>query len=279
MWGCSRWPECAGVINIEPAVDPEPTEVSLPPIRAGVPGAYAQSRMERERSTLALKRRAMLPLVVGATLIVMNGAFLAALRFGMPVAAVAGIVVGALMMYLLFRLPAQALLWTKGVEGERKAAKFIEPLLDAGFVALFNRQIPGGQGDIDAIVIGPTGVFTVETKNWNGKVDVRHDRLFVGDYDRTWVVGQIYREALAVQLTLGDELTSHRVTVTPVLCAIGGATVSGGLAGGVRVVDGKHLARTIADRPVFFDDEQVQRLARLADQRLRLPFEWEPGTS
>ena len=118
----------------------------------------------------------------------------------------------------------------------------------------------GGLGPIDT-------VDTVETKNWNGKVDVRNDRLFVSDYDRTWVVAQVYREAPAVQLTLGDELTSYRVTVTPVLCAIGGATVGAGMADGVRVVDGKHLARTIADRPPIFDDEQVQRLARLADCR------------
>ena len=151
----------------------------------------------------------------------------------------------------------------------------MEPLLDAGFVALFNRMIPGSPGDIDVLVIGPSGVFTVETKNWNGKVEVRNDRLFVGNFDRTWVVAQTYREALAVQVTLGDELTAHRVTVTPILCAIGGAKLGGGIVGGVHVVDGKRLARTIADRPPVFDDDQVQRLARFADQRLRLPFEWE----
>jgi hypothetical protein len=279
MWGCSRWPDCSGVINIDPPIESAVEEAAPPPIRAGLPGAYAQSRMERERSALKLKRRAMLPLAIGTTLVVMDAAFLATFQLGVPIAALVGVIVGAVFMYLLLKLPTQALIWTKGVEGERKAAKFIEPLLDAGFVALFNRPIPGGQGDIDAIVIGPTGVFTVETKNWSGKVDVRNDRLFVGDYDRTWVVGQIYREALAVQLTLGDELTSRRVTVTPLLCAIGGATVSGGMAGGVRVVDGKHLARTIADRPPVFDDEQVQSLARLADQRLRLPYEWEPKPS
>jgi hypothetical protein len=273
MWGCTRWPDCNGVINIDagPVVDgPEA------PIRTGTPGAYAHTMLERERSVLRLKRRAMLPLVVGATLILMNVIFLAFLQFGIPVAALVAGIAGLGCMFALFRLPAESLFWTKGVEGERKAAAFIEPLFDAGFVALFNRMIPGAQGDIDAIVIGPSGVFTVETKNWNGKVEVRNDRLFVGNVDRTWVVAQIYREALAVQVTLGDELTAHRVTVTPILCAIGGAKLGGGVAGGVHVVEGKQLARTISGRPTVFDDEQVQRLARLADQRLRLSFEWEP---
>jgi hypothetical protein len=279
MWGCTRWPDCNGAINIDPSPATDGPVAPLAPIRSGTPGAYAQIMLERERSVLRLKRRAMLPLVVGTTLILMNVVFLASLQLGVPIAALVGGLVGLGCMYVLFRLPAESLVWTKGVEGEQKAAAFIEPLLDAGFVALFNRKIPGSQGDIDAIVIGPTGVFTIETKNWKGRVEVRNDRLFVGDINRTWVVAQVYREALAVQVTLGDELTAHRVTVTPILCAIGGAKFGGGIAGGVHVLDGKHLARTIVERPTVFDDEQVQGIARLADQRLRLAFEWEPKSS
>jgi hypothetical protein len=277
MWGCSRWPDCAGAINIDPEA-PAAAAPSLPAslVRSGVPGGYAQARLERERSVLRLKQRAILPLVVGMTLVIMNAAFLASFQFGASIAAVIGILVGGVMLYALLRLPAQSLMWTKGVEGEQKAASYLEPLLEAGYVVLYNRLIPGQQGDIDAIVIGPTGVFTVETKNWNGKVSVRNDGLFVGEYNRTWVVAQIYREALAVQVTLGDELTAHRVTVTPILCAIGGASLGGGMSGGVYVVAGKDLARTIAERPVVFDDAQVQLLARVADQRLRLPHEWDP---
>ena len=91
----------------------------------------------------------------------------------------------------------------------------------------------------------------------------------MGNQERTWVVEQVYREALAVQVALGDELTAERVTVTPVICAIGGVAWFERTIGGVRVTDGKHLARLLADRPAVFDDERVQRIARLADQRLR----------
>lgn len=85
----------------------------------------------------------------------------------------------------------------------------------------------------------------------------------------------VYREALAVQVALGEELTAERVTVTPIICAIGGVARSGGTAGGVHVTDGKRLARLLAARPTVFDDETVQRLARLADRRLRLPHPWQ----
>ena len=65
------------------------------------------------------------------------------------------------------------------------------------------------------------------------------------------------------------------MTVTPVLCAIGGVAWLERIAAGVHVTGGKGLARLIADRPVVFDDEQVQRLARLADRRLRVQYAWE----
>jgi hypothetical protein len=135
------------------------------------------------------------------------------------------------------------------------------------------------KADIDSLVIGPTGVFPIETKNWGGKVEIKSDRLFVGEHDRSWVIEQVYREALAVQVALGEELTRHRVKVTPILCAIKGVVPKAGIAAGVHVVDGKRLARLVTDRPTVFDDEAVQRLARLADQRLRLPYDWETAAS
>ena len=137
MWGCSRWPDCAGVINIDPASSDAAAAEPLP-IRSGTPGAHAQWRMERERSTLRVKRRAMLPLVVGTTLIVINVAFLSLLGFGVPVAVAGSSIAAVGMLSALFRLPTELLFWAKGVEGERKAAAFIEPLLEAGYVALFN---------------------------------------------------------------------------------------------------------------------------------------------
>ena len=143
---------------------------------------------------------------------------------------------------------------------------------------LYGRLIPGMNADIDSVVIGPTGVFVVETKNWSGKLSVTNDRLFVGDNDRSWVVEQVYRGAVATQIALSDELNPVRLTVTPVLCAIGGIARGVGAPSGVQVVDGRGLARLVAEGPVVLDDEQVQRLARLADRRLRQPKAWETGT-
>ena len=208
-------------------------------------------------------------------MIAMVMAFVGTAPFGVAIQSVVAIITGLVFMALIVRLPGDSLVWAKGVEGERKAAEFLEPLLEAGFVVLYGRQIPGGNEDIDSIVIGPTGVFPIETKNWKGKVQVKFDRLLVGDNDRSWVVAQVYRQSLAVQVALGELLTAHRVTVTPVLCAIGGVMSGESTIGGVHVIDGKRLARLLLDRPSVFDDEAVQQLARLADQRFRLPYAWQ----
>ena len=213
--------------------------------------------------------------MVGTSVIVTWGVFLGLQGFGTAIASSCAVLVGVGFAIALFRLPFESLFWAKGAEGERRAAAYLEPLLEGGFVVLYNRLIPGIQADIDSLVIGPTGVFPIETKNWAGKVGVRNDRLLVGNHDRTWVLHQVYREALAVQVALGEELTKERITVTPIICAIGGVGSSERLVSGVHVSDGKGLARLIANRPVVLDDEAVQRIARLADRHLRAPYEWE----
>lgn len=278
MWGCSRWPACEGVINIDPepatsAADPHARPVS------GVPAAYLQARFDRERARARLKRRAALPFLVGLSVVVMATTFFSLQGFGIWVGSVAAVVVGFVSAISIFRLPFESLVWARGIEGERKSAEFLAPLEAEGFIILNNRRIPGSKGDIDHIAIGPGGIFPIETKNWSGRLEVRNDRLFVGDQDRTRALEQLYREALAVQVALGEELTHHRVTVTPVLCAIGGVTGGSRSAAGVSISDGRDLAALLRDRPRVFDDEQILELARAADSRLRHNYEWEAASS
>ena len=274
MWGCTRWPECDGVINIDP--EPPNTEAGSEARPAsGEPAAYLQARFEREREMARLKRRAALPLVVGTSVVVMAVVFFSLQGLGVWVGSVGAIVTGFVFAILIFRLPFESLVWAKGIEGERKAAEYLAPLEADGFIVLNNRRIPGSKGDIDHIVIGPTGIFPIETKNWSGRLAVRNDRLFVGEQDRTWALEQLYREALAVQVALNEELTRHRVTVTPILCAIGGLTRGARSAVGVTISDGRDLAKLLRERPEVFDESQVLELARAADRRLRQSYVWE----
>ena len=74
-----------------------------------------------------------------------------------------------------------------GIEGESDTAKLIRHLPD-GYVGIQNATVSfdGKQSEIDMIVVGPTGVFIIESKRRNGKV--------VGDYDaKYWTQHKVGR--------------------------------------------------------------------------------------
>src|SRR5207247_8987829 len=65
----------------------------------------------------------------------------------------------------------------KGLEGEQNVASELSYLNDE-FLLLNDVMLPGGRGNIDHILIGPTGVFVLETKNFSGKYVCYGDRWF-----------------------------------------------------------------------------------------------------
>jgi hypothetical protein len=272
MWGCNRFPDCKGAINIAPPTA-APATPNAPKLHA--PGEYAQARHERELERNRLKRRAALPLFVGVSVLAMSLAFFSMQGLGILLASLGAVAVGLGLIVAFFRMPVDSLIWTRGVLGERKTASHLEGAIAANYIVLFNRFVPGLSGDVDALVFGKTGVFAIETKNWSGKVEVRNNRLLVGESDRTWAIDDLYRETIAVQIALADVLNQQRVTVTPILCAVGGVASSRASASGVHVTNGNDLSKFILAAPVVFDDATVRQLVDLAEHRLRQQYTWE----
>lgn len=270
FWGCTRWPSCSGVINIEPA-DPASRAVS----KAEAPAAYAQRQHLREVERSRLKRRAALPLMVAVGLLGMTIAFFSLQPLGVTLASGGAVVVGFVIVFGLFRMPFDSLIWTKGVEGERKTAEYLEPLLSDDYVALYNRLVDGHTGDIDCLLIGPTGVYAIETKNWSGRSTVRNNRLFVGEGDRDWAIERLARAAIAVQIALGDEMNAQALTVTPVLCLINGVSPADASAVGVHVRDAARLTDFVRSRPRILDVDAVRSIAKVAERQLRQQYVWD----
>jgi len=63
--------------------------------------------------------------------------------------------------------------WSQGAEGEEVVGKVLEDLAEDGWYVI--HDVSFGRGNIDHIVVGPGGVFTIETKSRAGKVWI--DRL------------------------------------------------------------------------------------------------------
>lgn len=57
--------------------------------------------------------------------------------------------------------------WDKGIKGEATVYSYLRHLPDHYFT-LNDVKLPNGRGNIDHIVLGPTGIFVIETKNING---------------------------------------------------------------------------------------------------------------
>jgi hypothetical protein len=154
----------------------------------------------------------------------------------------------------------------------------LEPLEAEGFRVLHDRKIPGSRANIDHIVIGPPGIFVVETKSLGGSLQIRGNDVFVAGRRRTGMIDEVKREASAVHTALADDLAAHGWTVSPVIC-VHRADLPwfGSEVAGVRIVSGKDLVTRLRQADRLLSPADVERFAALAGARLRPAFV-APGT-
>jgi hypothetical protein len=139
--------------------------------------------------------------------------------------------------------------WAKGAAGERRTASDLARLPTA-FVVLHDLRMPGSRANIDHLVIGPTGVFTVETKSYAKGVQIKGKRAMTGGRSMDAAIAQAHRQAETMAGVLGHE-------VRPVICVQDGPLELGWLSrptvAGVRFTTGKRLARVLAEGPTILD--------------------------
>jgi hypothetical protein len=116
--------------------------------------------------------------------------------------------------------------WDKGAAGERQVAAILDGL--SGVEVLHDRLVPGkGAANIDHIVIGQTGVFVIDAKNYGGVLEVRQkgtmfrptERLYVAGRDRTNLTEDVASQVQAVSAALGTDWA--HVPVYAMLCFVG----------------------------------------------------------
>lgn len=62
-----------------------------------------------------------------------------------------------------------------GWAGEKQVTKLLSNRLNDDYLLLNDLYLRSGGGDIDHIVLGPSGVFVLETKNWSGEITCHGD--------------------------------------------------------------------------------------------------------
>lgn len=151
--------------------------------------------------------------------------------------------------------------WAAGAEGEQRTAGELGRL-PRGFEVLHDRRVPGTSANIDHLVVGPTGVFCVETKRMRGRARVRRGSLRVDGAKRNGPIEQALWQAEAVEEAVG-------VPAQPVLC-IRDAHFRRRprMASGVWVVRPARLRRLLRRGRAVLDPIDVHRLAARAGARL-----------
>jgi hypothetical protein len=230
----------------------------------GSPGRSALAAYRHRRATeLAAWTRTLAwraPLVAAAGL---AGGLLAA-QAGLPPAGLLGVAVVALVGWRLrFRPSEQARSWQRGAHGERGTARLLDRLTRDGYVIFHDLAVPGSDANVDHLVIGPTGLFVIDSKQWTGSVHQSADGLAWHNHyplDRT--LAMVRWEATAVGRLLGTR-------VATLLCVHGAHIQGGGLhAQGVAIVPA-HLLRNALGYDRVLSDADLELLATTAWTRLR----------
>lgn len=126
--------------------------------------------------------------------------------------------------------PQSTRAWGIGSKGERLLGEYLESLHDESrVVVLHDRRIPGSKANIDHIAVCRNGIFAIDAKNYEGKVQridkggwfSTDERLYVGRRDCTKLVGGMGKQTEAIRSALGEALVREfEVDVKAALCFV-----------------------------------------------------------
>ncbi len=286
FWGCSRYPACRGTIDIPGvAATPDPMAAAAPTTGQDAPasevdvlpgggavigqaGGSARRTYERRRDAYKAQRidrlRKALPRALIAAVLV--GLVMSTLGPGLAILFVALVGAVSLLEAILPRQSTTA--WATGAEGEERTADSLDPLATEGYVIFHDRKIPMSRANIDHLVIGPTGVFVVETKNVAGDLRVRGDEVRIGGR-RVALVDEVRGEVEAAWNAVAPVLAPKGLNVVPIVCAHrADLPFFRRSVADIRIVSGRGLTRYIRDQPPVLSADEVQEHRRLVTRTL-----------
>ena len=224
--------------TIERAGAPRPAKAALkatavlaPAVRPALAAASADPR------TPVWIRRTLIAAAVGIAVMIWKG-----WPLGLTFAALVGIVDTVYQSKRMAVIPAAA----RVTAAQRRTRRRLALLRANGYVALHARAIPGSDSVIDHLVIGPAGVFAVDSEYWDRRLPVRASGgkiLYHGPVNKKERLVHARWEAAQASLLVGAAL-GHPLAVRPVM-VIYGPTIPWAVASlrGVDVFSGKWVRK------------------------------------
>jgi hypothetical protein len=244
------------------------------------PGAPHRNLSEPARSVLSnlsadprLKvwiRRAIMALVVGGAVTIWQD-----WRWGLTAAAAVAIVDTIYQSKAMSPIPAESL----ATSAQRRTRHRLLSLRTARFVALHGRAIPGTDSVIDHLVIGPAGVYAVDSERWDRRLPVRvtgavaTGALYHGPFSQSSRLAHARWEAAQASRLIGAEL-QRPISVNPAM-VIYGPAVPWNIATlrGVEVFSGKSIRKFFRrqnklTRGQHLDEQEITGIYAAAERAL-----------
>jgi Nuclease-related domain len=166
--------------------------------------------------------------------------------------------------------------WQKSSAAERRTEKQLRSLQRNGYLVLHARAVPRddegvSDGRIDHLVIGPSGVYAIDSEKWDKRLPVRtlsHRKLFHGPFNKKDRLDEARWEADQASKIIGGEV-GFEVPVQPSV-AIYGPSIPWKVMR-VRDVDvyaGNRARSYLRRRPKILTDTDVQRIFQAAEKAL-----------
>jgi hypothetical protein len=145
----------------------------------------------------------------------------------------------------------------RGCLGERQVCRVLGGLAFQGFRHVDDRRWPGSESaNVDHVVVGPTGVFLIDSKFWSGRLEVVGTSLTQNSRPR--------EQRLAGLVSLADAVDRHLVAsgyghlrCVPTICFSDAPLGVQPSLGRVMLTDLASLQDRLADRPPILTDDQA----------------------
>lgn len=105
--------------------------------------------------------------------------------------------------------------YSGGWAGEKRVTELLSSKLSDDYILINDLCLQGGAGDIDHVVLGPSDIFVLETKNWRGEVACKGDEWqragkndFKGSPSR-----QVKRNAAIIRSIIGSSPSFRSIDV------------------------------------------------------------------
>jgi len=166
--------------------------------------------------------------------------------------------------------------YRRGLLGEQAVAEQLQSLSASGY-RVFHDILKDGKGNIDHAVVGPAGVFAIETKYRTKQPGKAGEQDHKAEFDGTKIqfpsgydvkAPEQARQNARWLATMLSKATGKQVSVQPIV-ALPGWWVTLKANSDVKVLSGKQIPGFIAKEPAQISGQVIQQISYQLEQRCR----------